>query len=93
MEYIFTIKNISIFLITINLISFLAMWIDKYKAKKGKWRIQEKTLIILSLVGGSIGSLCGMYIFRHKTKKMRFSIGIPAILIFQILLIIVYTVF
>lgn len=93
MQNIFSIKNIIIFLIIINIISFLAMWIDKYKAKKGKWRIPEKTLIILSLVGGSIGSLCGMYTFRHKTKKMRFSIGIPAILIFQILLIVVYYVF
>ena len=76
-----------IYLIVINLISFFAMYIDKRKAKYGRWRIPEQTLFILALIGGSIGSIAGMYTFRHKTKKLRFSIGFPVILILQIILI------
>lgn len=55
MEKIFTLKNIIIYLLTINLITFLAMWLDKYKAKRGKWRTQEKTLFTLVALGGGIG--------------------------------------
>ena len=76
-----------IYLIVINLIAFLAMYVDKRKAKYGRWRIPEQTLFILALIGGSIGSIAGMYTFRHKTKKLRFSIGFPVILILQIILI------
>ena len=76
-----------IYLIVINLISFFAMYVDKRKAKYGRWRIPEQTLFILALNGGSIGSIAGMYTFRHKTKKLRFSIGFPVILILQIILI------
>ena len=76
-----------IYLIVINLISFFAMYVDKRKAKYGRWRIPEQTLFILALIGGSIGAIAGMYTFRHKTKKLRFSIGFPVILILQIILI------
>ena len=69
MENIFTIKNILIYLVLINLISFIAMYIDKKRAKWGKWRIKESTLFLLCLIGGSIGGIAGMYTFRHKTKK------------------------
>ena len=89
MENIFTIKNILIYLIAINLISFLTMYIDKKKAKWGKWRIKESTLFLLALIGGSIGSIAGMYIFRHKTKKTRFVVGFPAVLVIQIISIII----
>ena len=65
------------------------MGIDKYKAKKGKWRIQEKTLLTLVVLGGGIGGIAGMYVFRHKTQKPRFFIGFPLIMIMQILIIIV----
>ena len=81
-------KYLIIYLIVINLVAFLAMYIDKRKAKYGKWRIPEQTLFILALIGGSIGAIAGMYIFRHKTKKLRFSIGFPVILVLQIILII-----
>ena len=64
------------------------MYIDKQKAKKAKRRIPEKTLFGLAFFGGAIGGIAGMYIFRHKTKKSRFIIGFPAILILQILVII-----
>jgi len=85
MEEIFNIRNILIYLIVINLIAFLAMYIDKKRAKWGKWRIKESTLFLLVLLGGSIGGIAGMYTFRHKTKKPRFVIGFPAILIIEII--------
>ena len=88
MKNIFTIKNIIIYLIAINLITLLVMYIDKQKAKKSKRRISEKTLFTLVFLGGGIGGIAGMYIFRHKTKKTRFIIGFPAIVIFQILVVI-----
>lgn len=88
MEEILTIKNIVMYLLAINAITFLAMFIDKVKAKRGSWRIPEKTLFILVLLGGGIGGIAGMYTFRHKTKKMRFVIGFPAILILEIIAVI-----
>lgn len=88
-ENIFEIKNIVIYLVAINILGFLAMYLDKQKAKKGSWRIQEKTLFMLTVLGGGIGTLTGMYVFRHKTKKLNFVIGIPVILIAEILLVIV----
>ena len=81
-------KYLIIYLIVINLVAFLAMYMDKRKAKYGKWRIPEQSLFILALIGGSIGAIAGMYIFRHKTKKLRFSVGFPVILVLQIILII-----
>lgn len=86
MENIFTIKSIIMYLILINVITLLAMYIDKQKAKKSKRRISEKTLFTLAFLGGGIGGIAGMYIFRHKTKKARFIIGFPAIVIFEILI-------
>lgn len=88
MEQFFSVKNIVIYLILINLITFLAMYIDKRKAKKGKRRIPEKTLFVLVGLGGGIGGILAMYLFRHKTKKTRFVIGFPAILIFEVLVVI-----
>jgi len=86
MEEIFTIKNIVIYLIVINLITLLAMYIDKRKAKKAKRRIPENTLFALVFLGGGMGGIVGMYAFRHKTKKAKFIVGFPAIIILQILL-------
>ncbi len=85
-EQIFNTKNFIIYLIIINLITFLAMFIDKKKAEQSKWRISEKALFILAIFGGSVGGIAGMYIFRHKTKKKYFVIGFPAILIIEIIL-------
>ena len=90
MESIFTLKNIIIYLLAINAITFLAMGFDKWKAKKRYWRTPEKILLTLVLLGGGIGGIAGMYFFRHKTKKMRFYIGFPAILIAEIVCIILY---
>ena len=90
MNNLFTIKNILIYLVIINLITFLAMYIDKKRAKWGKWRIKESTLFTLVLLGGGIGGIAGMHTFRHKTKKMRFVIGFPAIVIVEIICVIIF---
>ena len=81
-----------IYLIVINLIGVLIMYIDKRKAKYGRWRILEKTLILIALLGGSIGCLVGMYTFRHKTQKIRFILGFPTILISETIIIIYFLV-
>ena len=65
------------------------MWADKRKAIKGKYRIAEKTLFMIAILGGSIGSILGMNKFRHKTKHWYFKYGMPAILIVQLILIVV----
>lgn len=88
LSQIFTIPNILIYFLVINIITFFAMWIDKRRAIKGEWRTSEATLLTLVLLGGGVGGIAGMYIFRHKTKKLRFSVGFPAILIFEIMVII-----
>ena len=82
---IFTLQNFFIYLIIINVIGFLIMFIDKRKAEKGKWRIPEKTLFIITALGGGIGTTAGMYIFRHKTQKLNFVIGFPFITILEII--------
>lgn len=84
---IFTTKNIIIYLVAINLFGLLIMFIDKRKAIKGSWRIPEKTLFIIALIGGSLGTTAGMYLFRHKTKKLKFTVGFIVIIIIQIILI------
>jgi len=97
MEYnklkeIFSIQNILIYLVIINIITFLAMGIDKRKAQKGKWRISEHALFVLVLLGGGIGGIIGMYHFRHKTKKPKFYIGFPTILILELIGIIYFII-
>ena len=73
-----------IYLIFANLLSFLLMGLDKYKARKRLWRIKESTLFLTSVIGGSLGSLLGMFLFHHKTKHTKFLIGMPVILIVHI---------
>ena len=75
-----------IYLIVINILTFLIFGIDKWKARRGRWRIPEGTLIWMSIIGGSFGALLGMYLFHHKTQKRKFSLGIPAILLAQAIL-------
>ena len=66
------------------------MYIDKRKAKYGRWRIPEKTLLIIALLGGSVGTIAGMYLFRHKTQKLKFTLGFPTILISEVIIIIYF---
>lgn len=77
-------KYFLLYLLLVNAIGFLLMLIDKQKAKRGRWRIPEATLMGVAALGGSIGSLLGMYTFRHKTRHIKFTLGIPVILIAQI---------
>ena len=69
-----------------NIIGLAVMGIDKSKAKRHAWRIPEKELFLISIIGGSIGTLVGMYVFRHKTKHWYFVIGMPVLLVLQIVL-------
>jgi uncharacterized membrane protein YsdA (DUF1294 family) len=89
-QEIFTVQNIVIYFIIINLFGFFIMWLDKRKAKKGAWRIPEKTLFIVTALGGGIGTIAGMYTFRHKTQKIQFVIGFPFITILEIITIIYF---
>ena len=87
-DAIFSVKSFIIYLIAINIITFLVMGLDKQKAKHGSWRIQEATLFTLVLFGGGIGGILGMIVFHHKTKKVKFQIGFPIILLAEAALII-----
>ena len=74
------------YLLAINAVTFIVYGIDKYKAKKAKWRISEATLLLLAVLGGSVGAWVGMKVWHHKTMHKKFKYGIPAILLIQIAL-------
>lgn len=86
------IKIILAYLLVVNLITFVMYGIDKYKAKKSKWRIPEATLLWLAAFGGSVGAWIGMKVWHHKTLHKKFKYGVPAILALQIALAI-YLIF
>ena len=73
-------KLLSFYLLIINALGFLLMLVDKWKARKNRWRVRESTLLLIAALGGSVGSLLGMYLFRHKTLHLKFTLGIPLIL-------------
>ena len=75
------------YIIGINVLTFLVYGIDKWKAKKGKWRVSEATLLLLTVIGGSIGALLGMKVWHHKTMHKKFRYGVPLILLTQIALV------
>ena len=77
---------VSAYLVFVNVIAFLVYGVDKLKARKGHWRISEATLLLLAIVGGSIGSWLGMKAWHHKTMHLKFMYGLPAILLFQLAL-------
>ena len=74
------------YVLILNFVTMLVYGIDKFKAKKGKWRIPESTLLLLAVLGGSIGAWLGMRVWRHKTQHMKFKYGIPVIFILQVAL-------
>ena len=78
-----------VYLVIINIVGFAMMGIDKKKAKKRSFRIPEASLFIIAVIGGSLGSIAGMYFFRHKTRHWYFVYGMPAILVLQIILALV----
>lgn len=75
------------YFLVVNVITFFVYGIDKLKAKKGWWRISEATLLILAAIGCSIGAWLGMVVWRHKTKHLKFRIGVPLIFILQLALL------
>ena len=77
---------VGLYLIIVNVAAFGLYGIDKYKAKRGLWRIPEATLLGIAVFGGSIGAWFGMHVFHHKTKKPRFYVGVPVILFIQLAL-------
>ena len=77
-----------LYLIIMNVVGFSSMGVDKRRAKNSEWRIREKTLFLIAILGGSVGSILGMKIFHHKTKHTTFVIGMPIILLLQIILLI-----
>lgn len=86
-------KIVLIYLLIINVLGFLAMGIDKHKAKMGNRRIPENTLFGFTFLGGGIGTIAGIYVFHHKTQKKKFTIGMPVILILEILIFIYFKIF
>ena len=79
-------EEIICYLLAVNIVTFLLYSIDKYKAKKGKWRISEATLLTMAAIGGSIGAWAGMRLWHHKTMHKKFKYGIPVIIILQVAL-------
>ena len=80
-------EEIICYLLAVNIVTFILYGIDKYKAKKGKWRISEATLLTMAAIGGSIGAWAGMRLWHHKTMHKKFKYGIPVIIIMQIALV------
>lgn len=81
-----TVKKLIIILSVISAVTFLICGWDKLSAKRGAWRVPEAVLLLLSAAGGSLGMLIGMHLFHHKTRKPKFFIGVPVIMIIQIAL-------
>ena len=79
---------ILIYIVAVNIIAFAVYGADKYFAKKRMWRVPESTLMLLATLGGSVGALCGMYVFRHKTQHKLFTVGVPLIMTLQIVLVV-----
>ena len=77
-----------IYLLIINIIAFTMYGIDKWKAQRNQWRISEKMLLFLAVIGGSAGAMAGMYILHHKTLHKKFTIGVPLILVIQVMIFI-----
>ena len=76
------------YLLAVNIATFFLYGIDKYKAKKGRWRISEATLLLMAVIGGSIGAWAGMRLWHHKTMHKKFKYGIPIIIILQVALVV-----
>jgi uncharacterized membrane protein YsdA (DUF1294 family) len=76
-----------LYAVSLNMLGILLMKADKSRARKGKWRIRESSFFMLALFGGAAGCLVGMYMFRHKTKHVKFIVGMPLLLLFHLFLL------
>lgn len=86
-------KVILIYFVIINLVAFILFGIDKWRARNNAWRISEATLFLIALIGGSVGAKIGMHVWHHKTQHLSFVIGIPMIILLQVILFVVITRF
>lgn len=84
-------QALTVYILAVSLLTWILFGLDKWKAIHGKWRIRESTLLGLSFIGGAAGGLAGMYLFRHKIRKMRFQIGVPLMLLVQAALFLLIT--
>ena len=78
------------YLITINVLTFIVYGVDKWKARRGRWRVPEATLLGLTALGGSVGAWLAMQLFRHKTQKKKFRYGVPVILVLQLVALLLF---
>ncbi len=76
-------STILIYFFVINIVAFIVYGIDKYRARRAQWRIPESTLLLLAVIGGSVGAWCGMKVWRHKTLHNKFRYGVPLIMLLQ----------
>jgi len=83
-------KYFIIYLVLINIIGFVLMAVDKQRAKNHRWRIREATLFTVAALGGSFGSLLGMSLFRHKTKHLLFTVGIPFVFVLHVIALFIF---
>ena len=83
-------QMVLIYLVVINVLTFLTFGIDKWKAKKAKWRIREAALLVLAVLGGSVGAWLGMKVWHHKTLHKKFKYGVPLILVVQLVLLLAF---
>ena len=83
----FYMEQIAIYLLAINVATFVTYGIDKWKAKKAKWRIREASLLLLAVLGGSVGAWLGMRVWHHKTQHKKFKYGVPALIVVQLILL------
>lgn len=86
-------KILIIYFVTINVATFLVYGVDKWKAKRSKWRITEAALLLLAVLGGSIGALLGMKVWHHKTMHKKFKYGIPLIIIVQVAVVLLIKIY
>ncbi len=84
---------LAVYLLIMNIVGIIIMGLDKHRAKKNRWRIPEKTLFIVSAIGGSAGTWAGMYLFRHKTKHWYFVIGMPLIFMIHVVIAVYFAFF
>lgn len=82
-----------IYLLAINVVTFFVYGIDKWKARHKRWRVSEAALLVLALLGGSVGAWLGMYVWRHKTLHKKFKYGVPLILLAQVILVFMSNLF